>query len=248
MKDLGKPSVSLALYPAPAFTRVMAARGRQEEVLMTNSELREYLRTRLGIAHLSTEKGTCVICGKEVLNRDEHILACMHGGHRTACHNRVKAATMAYITDSGFRPREEVMLFHDQRRLDIVVDLGGTTFALDITVVSPLTSTTTKPAVVAAAEGKRAKYESSCREVGVTFVPFAFDMWGNRCKEVEDFIRKVQAESSALYPHLNHSLLAAQTRISMGLAKAVGSLLSAHVKGQPARRSNRTHRLKWKRQ
>jgi hypothetical protein len=189
------------------------------------------LKLRQGITMLSNTDGVCISCGKSVLNRDAHLMACMSGGKRQQCHNAMMAAVTDLLDDLGFKSACEVMPFADQRRLDIVSQMGGTRFALDISVVSPLASSTVSPAVIAAAEGKTKKYGEDCARLGMKFVPAVFDMWGNRCKEFDSFVRHAVNVSSVLHPHIHHPELAVHTRVAVGLARCVGSLLTARLAG-----------------
>jgi hypothetical protein len=131
MNDLGKPAMGLALYPAPAYLRSMAEAGRTGSSLLTNAQLYEALRLRLGLTLLSNSQGKCAICAKEVANADQHLMACMAGGIRTKCHNSVVDSISQLLVDLGFMVRTEVSLFADQKRMDIVVNVGGVRYALD---------------------------------------------------------------------------------------------------------------------
>ena len=129
---------------------------------------------------------------------------------------------------------ERMLFAAEQKRMDLVVNIGGSVFAIDVTIVSPLTSTTTKPAVMAAAEGKISKYKTLCEGIGARFVPAAFDMWGNRCPQFEEFIKFVMRSSSVHHPHITQSAAAVHTRITMGLFRAVGGFMASKVAADAA--------------
>jgi hypothetical protein len=234
MNDLGKPAMGLALYPAPAYLRAMAETGRAGSALLTNAQLYETLRLRLGLTLLSNSQGKCTICGKEVANADQHLLACMAGGIRTKCHDSVVDSISQLLVDLGFMVRTEVLLFADQKRMDIVVNVGGINYALDTTVVSPLTTTTAKPAVSTAATAKIKKYGKLCEEIRMKFVPAAFDMWGNRCDEFQGWLAHATRTASLLHPHVTHSDVAIHSRITVAVAKTVGTLLATQLAWAPA--------------
>ena len=121
------------------------------------------------------------------------------------------------------------MLFNSQERLDIVTSIGGSKYALDVTVVSPLLGSTVKPAVVRAAEAKRAKYSAKCAAIRVQFIPAAFDMWGGKCKEFTDFLTMALRAASRVAPHLTHPMIAAHTRVAVA---HYGNLLSEQIDEQ----------------
>ena len=228
MKDLGKPSPGLFLYPQPAYLRVLAETGQSATASLNNSQLHQALNVRMGTAALTTNSGDCVACGKSVNNVNEHLMFCMHG--RIACHNTMLCTLATLFRDLGFSTQTERMLFPaEQKRMDLVVNVGGSVFAVDLTIVSPLASTTTKPAVIAAAEAKVAKYKTLCESIGARFVPAAFDMWGNRCPQFEEFIKFLMASSTIHHPHITQSATAVHTRITVGLFRAVGGFIADKV-------------------
>ena len=230
--DLGKPSMGLAVYPTPAYLRCMAESGRSSAgVFLSNPQLHYCLRVRLGHPLCTQDSARCIQCGKEVADADAHAMACMKGGERHLSHDTLCDGVSALLTDLGFHVSCERMLFADQRRMDLVTRVDSTTYAIDVTLVSPLLSTATSSAVTKAAAAKVAKYASRCTALGYNFVPAAFDMWGNRCPAFDAFLKRVLSVSSNISPHLQHPAAAAYTRVMMAHHRAVGSLLSSKLAG-----------------
>ena len=118
--------------------------------------------------------------------------------------------------------------------MDIVTQVGSIKYALDVTIVSPLLAAATKSAATRAAEAKKLKYMAACKDQGYRFVPAAFDMWGGRCSELDGFIASALKTASILHPYVTHPRLAVHTRITVGLWKAVGGLLTATLSAQRA--------------
>jgi hypothetical protein len=230
MMDLRKPGMGLALYPSPAYLRAKAEMGKTSGVLLSNSTLFCMLRVRLGIELLTTDAGECVQCGRHVRNLDEHLMTCMEGGKRTSCHDSMLQSVHSILHRLGCTTRIELLPWGDEsKRMDIVATIGGQLFHVDVTVVSPHITQTTKTAVVKAAEDKKAKYKQLSESVGATFVPAAFDMWGNRVAEFDRFLKHVMSLSSVVFPHINIPSAAVQTMVTLGLWRAVGGLLSNRI-------------------
>lgn len=118
---------------------------------------------------------------------------------------------------------------HEQKRMDIVAQLAGFVFHIDVTIVSPHLTQAARPAVVKAADSKVAKYARLSEAVGATFVPAAFDMLGNRCPQFDRFLTRVRGTSSVAHPHIDLPVVAVQSIVSIGLARAVGALLTARI-------------------
>jgi hypothetical protein len=235
LHTLGGPHMACALYPAPAYMRALAECNRPTDgILLTNAQLHYALRVRLGHSLCSPHDSTCIQCGRPVANLDDHAMHCMKGGERGRCHDAMVSGIATLLSDIGFQVQTERMLFNSQERLDIVTSIGGTKYALDVTVVSPLLGSAVKPAVVRAAEAKRAKYSAKCAAIRVQFVPAAFDMWGGKCKEFVDFLTMALRAASRTAPHLSHPMIAAHTRVAVAHHRAVGSLLAAKLVGYEA--------------
>jgi hypothetical protein len=232
LRTLGGPHMACALYPVPAYMRALAECNRSTDgILLTNAQLHYALRVRLGHSLCSPHDSTCIQCGRPVTNLDDHAMHCMKGGERGRCHDAMVSGISTLLSDIGFQVQTERMLFGSQERLDIVTSIGGTKYALDVTVVSPLLGSTVKPAVVRAAEAKRAKYSAKCAAIRVQFIPAAFDMWGGKCKEFVDFLTMALRAASRIAPHLSHPMIAAHTRVAVAHHRAVGSLLAAKLVG-----------------
>jgi hypothetical protein len=230
LKTLGCKSMGLAVYPQPSYLRAMHECKRPEP-LLDNRQLHYSLRVRLGHTLCSEGGAHCLQCGRDVGDVDSHAMACMHGGYRSRCHNTMVTGIVHALQDLGFQASTERMVFSDQRRVDILTQVDGIWYALDVTVVSPLLSSAAGSAVATAEAVKVRKYKADCEGLGLVFVPAAFCMWGSRGAAFEEFLQRALKVSQRRHPHLCHSGLAVHSRIQMCLARAVGTLLAAKLAG-----------------
>jgi len=113
--------------------------------------------------------------------------------------------------------------------LDIVATIGCDVYHLDVTIVSPDITVTVKPAAERAAQAKNDKYKQLSASVGATFIPVAFDMWGNRCAEFGRQFDRIFNAATIAHPYLSFPILAAQTAISIGLWTSVGTLMTSRL-------------------
>ena len=207
----------------------MSEIGKTAGVLLSNSQLYHAIRIRLGLQFHDGAR-ECLQCGKPIADVDRHLMACMAGGKRTTCHNAMVRALSLVLARLGCVVTNEVLPFAgDQKRMDIVATIACETFHIDVTIVSPDITVTSNPAVEKAAEAKNAKYKLLSASVGATFIPAAFDMWGNRCVEFGRRFDQIVSLADRIHPYLSYPLLAAHTAISVGLWASVGTLMTSRT-------------------
>lgn len=125
--------------------------------------------------------------------------------------------------DRALRPAD-VLLYSWDRGRDVCVDLTGS---------SPLTQSGLSGfvpgrVVTDAANRKRVKYETRCREIGYGFLPFSFSSLGELDKDVVALLKRVQIFSTT---HDIGARAAAHifTRIGFAIARGVGAQIVSRL-------------------
>ena len=142
-------------------------------------------RMRTGQALSSNQPTTCH-CGADLTLDPWHVLA--HKGsfwsnHR---HNEVRDAIADWVRKAGGRVWVEAQqdTWHDRRRPDLRVALGGKIYLIDVVVSHPTAQSNLRFAVAArlgcaahAAKLKVAKYSALARAEGAEFIPFSIETY-----------------------------------------------------------------------
>jgi len=169
------------------------------------------LMHRLGIP-LAQNGDICPVCDDRALDPlGHHHVTCSTGGFVVVRHNRVRDALLKLCMLAGLSPqKEQGCSFGDKSRpADILLpDWSlGKAGALDLTVVSPLTSENIHGAgdsdvVSKAAEAKHRANDTSCASLGWSCIPVAVDIYGQWCDEAHQTFADIAMR------------LAVQTRVS----------------------------------
>ena len=153
---------------------------------------REYcvcLQYWLGLPIFS-ESSRCSICHVSADRYGDHHVGCGSNGDRIFRHDSIRDAVFSAAQSAALAPRKEfpsLIPGHQNRPADVFLPHWdrGLPAALDISVISTLQQRTVHGAaetqgyeLSVCEERKMATHASSCRAVGVSFIPLAIVSWG----------------------------------------------------------------------
>ena len=193
---------------APKAGLVLCALPLTSSLVMSDEEFRLCVRMRLGVPPKDQPADHCRACSRHVdFQLDPwHAINCaaQTGRAVTDRHNAVVDRVCSWATSLGMRePRSESRgVDDDERRPDIKVRVGASTYLLDVTVRNPTAPSNCKLgakgslAVAKAAEQEKvAKYKELAEREKTAFVPFAIESFGGMGQAASRFVCDVIKES-----------------------------------------------------
>ena len=175
---------------------------------LTDRDYRAAVRLRLGAIPVETPVANCNVCPQRpsFAAAPSHMVSCtcsMHcNGASTDGHSLAGNAMVHHLTAGGMVCHPEVSFLSADRKKRpdfMILDAVGGNFITDHTIVNPLASSR-RGAVDAilerVANAKRAKYEAEAKNLGATFVPLVYSVFGHLHPTALAFLRLQMAIAS----------------------------------------------------
>ena len=161
---------------------------------LQDCEFRCCLRYWLGVP-LHSSQYTCPECGRMADQYGDHQVGCSGNGDRISRHNAIRDVIFSAAQSAALAPTKEapsLMPNSSMRPADILLPTWhqGRPAALDVHVISPLQEQTlaeaaTSPghALQVGIQRKLTSNLSTCRSVGVEFIPLVFETLGGLAED-----------------------------------------------------------------
>ena len=169
---------------------------------LSSNEFRVALRYRLGVKLYENER-KCPFCKSGTLEvMGDHAVS-FHGRGDMISHDRVRDKIISACSGALSSPiceQKSLLSDNNSRQRDVFLPVwnAGQPAALDITVASPLQSSLIINAseksdfALSAAEDRNYKqYAQNCSEVGIQFIPLAFETFGGFSETVRKTLKRI---------------------------------------------------------
>ena len=170
---------------------------------LSSNEFRVALKYRLGVKLYENER-KCPFCKSGTLDvMGDHAVSYHGHGDMISCHNRIRDKIISACSGSLLSPISEqksLLPDNNSRPGDIFLPVwnNGQPAALDVTITSPLqsgliinASEKSGFALSAAEDRKYEQYAQNCSEVGIQFIPLAFETFGGFSETVRKTLKLI---------------------------------------------------------
>ena len=169
---------------------------------LSSNEFRVVLKYRLGVKLYENER-KCPFCKSGTLDvMGDHAVSCHGRGDMISRHDRIRDRIISASSGALLSPISEqksLLPDNNSRPRDILpVWNNGLPAALDVTVTSPLQSSLiinasekSGFALSAAEDRKYEQYAQNCSEVGIQFIPLAFETFGGFSETVRKTLKRI---------------------------------------------------------